>query len=77
MQVNLRTIRKQKNLTQFKLSLICGIPQAHISLYETSLRIPGLINASRIADALGKSIEEIWPLESILNVNELSETELR
>lgn len=49
----IRTIRKEKNLTQKDLGLILGVTQATVGQYETNANPPKLETLERIAAALG------------------------
>jgi transcriptional regulator with XRE-family HTH domain len=58
----IRQIRRKQGITQEELGKITEIDQSDISKIETG-KIMGLtlINAAKIAKALGYSIEYIWP----------------
>lgn len=58
----IRQIRKKQGLSQTQLGEITELDQSDISKIERGL-IEGitLINAGKIAKALGHSIEYIWP----------------
>jgi len=58
----IKQIRRKQDITQDKLGEITEIDQSDISKIERGV-IQGLtlINAAKIAKALGHSIEYIWP----------------
>src|SRR5579864_9423442 len=53
----LRLIRKQQNLTQHKLSQLCGFGINEINRIETGAREPLVSGLVKIADVLGVSID--------------------
>lgn len=58
----IKSIRRKQRITQEMLAEITGLDQGDISKIELGKK-PGLtlINAGKIAKALGHSIEYIWP----------------
>lgn len=57
--VQIKNLRKSKNLTQFKLGILSGFKACEISLIESSKRNVTLKNLIKIADALNARIELI------------------
>lgn len=58
---NLKSLRIRAGITQKELSAITGIPQGKISTYEQSASLNNVTvgNMSRIAEAIGVTIDEI------------------
>ena len=63
MQNMIRTFRLENGWTQQNLATRVGISRLMISLYEHWRRDPSLALAYRLADALGKRIDEVFPHE--------------
>ena len=63
MQNMIRTFRLENGWTQQILANRVGISRLMISLFEHWRRDPSLALAYRLADALGKRIEEVFPHE--------------
>lgn len=64
MAVNrLSEFRRAAGLTQRALADKAGVSQAAISAIECGLKTPTVDRAFRIAGALGRRPEEIWPPE--------------
>lgn len=59
---NLAGFMESRRLTEFKLSKLCGVCQTTINVYKKAKRIPGLINALRVAGALRVRVEDIWKI---------------
>lgn len=57
---NIRKARNEKKLTQRALSQMTEISQTQLSDYENGNKMPGLISLSKIANSLGKSIDELF-----------------
>lgn len=55
----LREIRKKRGLTQKKLAELSRVPRICISRYEAGKYHPGLENASKLAAALGVTVDEL------------------
>ena len=53
----LRTLRRQRGLTQAHVAAVTGIPVTVLSAYERGRRQPGLDAAVRVVEALGFRIE--------------------
>ena len=51
----LRTLRKQKNLSQTELGQLAGLHYTHIGRFERGTSRPGSDTLKRVADALGVS----------------------
>jgi len=56
----LRTIRKQKNLSQEALALSCDLDRTYIGGVERGERNISLLNIQKIAEALGVSARELF-----------------
>jgi len=63
MQNMIRTFRLESGWTQQNLANRVGISRLMISLFEHWRRDPSLALAYRLADALGKRIDEVFPHE--------------
>lgn len=63
----MKKIRRSMGLTQKEISVITGIGQGKISEYESGKTKPTLVTAAKIAQAFGKTIEEVFDLKDILN----------
>lgn len=57
---NLKAIRKNQQMTGVELASLVGVSHSMIYMIENGDRTPGMTLAKRIADALGKSIEDIF-----------------
>lgn len=64
---NLRSYRKAAGLTQFQLAQRCGTTYVSINRYEAGVRIPKIIVARKIAQALNCQVEDIWPVDNKAN----------
>jgi transcriptional regulator with XRE-family HTH domain len=61
--MDLKTLRAQERISQWKLALKTGIPQSTISLIEKGYIPPSEENRNKIAEALNVSINEIdWEI---------------
>lgn len=58
--MSLRTIRAELGLSQIELSKRAKISQGKVCEYEKGKVIPRVDTALKIANALGKTVEEIW-----------------
>nr|DAN91232.1 MAG TPA: Helix-turn-helix XRE-family like protein [Bacteriophage sp.] len=56
----LKEFREEKKLTQTELAAKSGISQRYIAFIESGDRTPSLNSALRIAEVLGRSVEEIF-----------------
>ncbi len=56
---NIRRIRREKNISQLKLSMYCGTSASYIGLMETYKNIPKLSTIERIAEALNVPVIEL------------------
>lgn len=61
--MNLRDIRKRKNMTQKKLAEKLGITECNISKYEANLYYPPLDKLRSLATILGVSMDELCGTE--------------
>ncbi|MEO0242798.1 MAG: helix-turn-helix transcriptional regulator [candidate division WOR-3 bacterium] len=57
----IREFRREKGLRQVDLAERVGIRQSEISDIETGKRKPNIYLAKRIAEALGKDVNEVFP----------------
>ncbi|WP_139905655.1 helix-turn-helix transcriptional regulator [Clostridium thermarum] len=57
---NFKIFRVTKGLTQKDLAMLVGVTDRSIQLYESGKRFPTVDVAKKIADELGKPIEEIF-----------------
>lgn len=57
--VNLKKIRKQKDMTQNELAQKSGVSIGTISSYESGIKSPSLLIVAKLAEALGVSIDEL------------------
>lgn len=57
--IKLRNIRKERNLSQEDLALLCGIDRTHIGRIERMERSPGLEILQKIADGLDITLSEL------------------
>ncbi len=55
----LQNLRIERNLSQEKLALLCGIDRTHIGRIERLERTPSLVILQKIADGLGMSLTEL------------------
>jgi|WetSurMetagenome_2_1015567.scaffolds.fasta_scaffold868034_1 transcriptional regulator with XRE-family HTH domain len=59
----IKEIRTKKGLTQDKLANAAGVKQATISDIERGkIKHPGINTAAKLANALGVSIEDLFPV---------------
>ncbi|TGE35842.1 XRE family transcriptional regulator [Desulfosporosinus fructosivorans] len=57
-----RKVRLQKGLTQHDLAELAGVQQKEISLIENDLKPDFTLKvAKRIANALGETVDYLWP----------------
>lgn len=55
----LKSIRKERDLSQEKLALMCNMEKAHIGRIETMKRNAKLTTLEKIADGLGITVSEL------------------
>jgi len=55
----LATLRLRSGLSQKEFAAQCGIRQPHVSRYEAGKHEPGLLQADRMAQVLGVSLERL------------------
>lgn len=55
----LQSLRIERNLSQEKLALLCGIDRTHIGRIERLERTPSLVILQKIADGLEMSLTEL------------------
>jgi len=61
---SLRLTRLLMGKSQYEVSRATGISQTEVSLFERGFRIPSPEQVKRLAHALRKSVEELFPFES-------------
>ena len=59
----IKELRKSKQFTQAQVSQITGISPRLLRYYESGIRVPDVMTARRIANALGVTLDDIFPLE--------------
>ncbi len=57
----LREQRIKKGMTLDALAKASGVSRVSINRYELGTRIPNIVAAGKIADALGCSVEDLMP----------------
>ncbi len=57
--MNLKALRKAKNLTQAQLSSLTNVSQGKICEYESGKTLPRLDTAAKLAKALGCSLDQL------------------
>lgn len=62
MDLSLKTIREQKQLTQTEVALKAGISLRAYQNYEANLRVPNVYVATAIAKALKSSVETLFKI---------------
>ena len=60
LQNKIKEFRKQQQMKQVCLARKVGVFQSEISEIETGVRKPNIYLARKIANALGKSVDEIF-----------------
>lgn len=65
LSTNIKTVRKQKNITQEQLSEMVGVTVGHISLIERGLAYPSSDKVDLIANALGVPTYKLFIPEEI------------
>lgn len=68
---NLGYLRESQKISKSKLSQLSGVNKRSIQRIENENHIPSLKNAYSICEALGVSIYDVFPVESILNDKKL------
>ncbi|KSU00621.1 helix-turn-helix domain-containing protein [Lactococcus lactis] len=71
--MKIKEFRKNKKLTQQDLANLVGVKNSAISNYEQGTRIPKRDFLFRVANALGVSIDEFFPMQSEETSSTLSE----
>ncbi|WP_080872170.1 helix-turn-helix transcriptional regulator [Oceanobacillus timonensis] len=61
----IKKIRKQSNITQEKLSKLCGVARQTINCVENDKYDPTLELAFKISRALDKNVEEVFIYDDI------------
>jgi transcriptional regulator with XRE-family HTH domain len=62
-KLNLRKIRRPKDLTQEKLTLAAGITRGMVANYETAVQMPSAEALWKLADALGVKMDDLIEVE--------------
>lgn len=57
--IAIKVIRRQKGMTQADLAEMLGVTPAAISRYESGERIPDIVTAAKIANALGCKVDDL------------------
>jgi putative transcriptional regulator len=66
--MNLRTARRLKDITQVELAKLAGVDQTTISDIERGKsKNPSLETARKIADALGVTVDDIFPATEMVS----------
>ena len=60
MESKIQQMRIQRGMTQLDLARMVGISESAYQLYEYGRREPKARTASRIAKALGTTVETLW-----------------
>ena len=58
---NLKKYREEKGVTQKELAESAKISERHYQNLERGISSPGIDTARRIADALGQTVDEVFP----------------
>jgi len=56
----LAALMQKRHITEEKLAALTGMRQGHINQIKNSKRIPNVVTALRIAQALKVPVERIW-----------------
>lgn len=73
----LKSIRRARGLTIWGLSVISGVSPSLLTAIEKWGYVPSSNTQSRIAEALGVQIEDIWTLEKEEILSEAEENQVR
>ncbi len=57
--MNLKNVRKNKNLTQKELAAKLNLDQSTISKYEKNIILPNIMILKKLAQVLGCSVDEL------------------
>ena len=57
----MREARLRLDLTQRELAARLGLDQSQIARWETGRKEPGVRVAVRVAEALGTTVDQLWP----------------
>ncbi len=71
--IRIQELRKQHRMTQAELAEIIGIDEKHMSKIECGRHFPSLELLSKIADTLGKPVEDFFVVAHLQNRDELIE----
>lgn len=61
--MNVKKAREATGFTQVKVASEVGISDRYYQEIEAGKSIPNVVTAQRIAKALGKTVEELFPIE--------------
>lgn len=70
MAKTLRRMRKERQMTQKRLSDLSGVPRICISRYENGKHQPSIENAAKIANALDVNISELLDFDKLAILHE-------
>lgn len=62
-EILIKKVRKEKNVTLKTLSKKCGVSLSHINDIENNLKMPSLVVLVKIAKALNVTIMELYNVE--------------
>ena len=64
----LKNIRREKNLTQKRLSEICQVDQSTVSYWEKDLRAPKLKDVNKIAKGLNVTVSRLLSQNNVVEI---------
>jgi len=62
MHTKLKSVRIEMGLSQLELSAASNVGRWAIQIYEAGVRLPGPEEQQALAEALGKSVAEVFPI---------------
>jgi transcriptional regulator with XRE-family HTH domain len=62
----LRELREQAGLTEFQMADLAGLPRGTVHEYAIGRRMPTLVNACKLARALGVTCHAFAPCDDVL-----------
>lgn len=62
--MDIRELRKRREMTQSAVACEAGISQEYVSQLERGEKIPSLKTAQRIARVLNVTTDQLWPLSA-------------
>ncbi len=57
--MDLKQLRKNKKITQFRLASVIGVNQSAVAMWERGASIPQTKDLTKIAKALGVTVDEL------------------